>query len=218
MLTSLLSVRCDQAILSDFFVLRQKRQALANQHNWIKAELHLDFSKNRQICEDLIIEAIAREQPMHEVEARVFFVRWSILERSAGSSSPDQPETLLSAAKQHVVLAQTTCERHPGETRGMLKDVLDVEKMLKDKPFYTSVENEEKRQVYAAMAREFTGTGHWYTCQNGHPFTVGECGMPMETSVCPQCGAPIGGQNHQSTTGVTHARDFEERFGAMTVG
>ena len=47
-LTSLLHIRCDLAILSDFFVLRQKRQELANQHNWIKLELHPDFSKSRQ--------------------------------------------------------------------------------------------------------------------------------------------------------------------------
>lgn len=54
--------------------------------------------------------------------------------------------------------------------------------MLKDTPFYISVDNEEKRQAYAAMAREFTDTGHWYTCLNGHPSTVGKCGIPMQTS------------------------------------
>jgi len=75
MLTSLLSIRCNLAILSDFFVLRQKRQEPANQHNWIKAELHLDFAKNRQTCESLVTETIVRDQPMHEVEARIFFVR-----------------------------------------------------------------------------------------------------------------------------------------------
>ena len=46
-LTSLLSIHYNLAILSDFFVLRQNRQKLANQHNCIKAELHLDFSKKR---------------------------------------------------------------------------------------------------------------------------------------------------------------------------
>lgn len=214
----MLSIRCNLAVLSDFFVLRQKRQELTNQHDWIKAELHLDFAKNRQACESLITEAIVRDQPMHEVEARIFFVRWSILERSGKSSSLERSETLLSEAKQHVALAQRTCKRYPGQTQGMLRDVSDVDMMLKDTPFYTLVDNEEKRQVYAAMAREFTGTGHGYTCLNGHPFTVGECGMPMQTSVCPQCGAPIGGQSHQPAAGVTHARDFEERFGAMALG
>ena len=215
MLASLLSIRCDQAVLSDFFVLRQKRRALKEQHSWIRAELHLDFSKNRQMCEDLITEAITRDQPMQEVEARVFFIRWSIFERSVASSSLTKSEALLAGAKQQVDFAQKTCRRCPGQTQGMPREVSDVDRMLRDMVFYSPIDNEEKRQVYAAMAREFTGTGHWYTCANGHPFTVGECGMPMQTSVCPQCGAPVGGQSHQPAAGVTHARDFEEQFGAL---
>jgi len=63
--------------------------------------------------------------------------------------------------------------------------------MLRDSTFYMPVSNEEKAAVYAAMAHDFRGTGHWYYCENGHPFTIGECGMPMETSQCPQCGSPL---------------------------
>ena len=109
MLASLLSIRCNLAVLFDFFVLRQKRRALAEQHSWIRAELHLDFSKNRQICKDLIAEAIARDQTILEVKARIFFIRWSILERSAASSSLIKSEALLAEAKQQVGLAQMTC-------------------------------------------------------------------------------------------------------------
>ena len=87
-------------------------------------------------------------------------MRWSILKRSGESSSLERSETLLSEATQHVALAQRTCKRYLGQNQGMLRDVSDVKMMLKDTPFYTSVDNEEKRQVYAAMAREFTGTGH----------------------------------------------------------
>ena len=36
----------------------------------------------------------------------------------------------------------------------------------------------------------------WYKCPNGHLYTVGECGRPMEQSICPECGKKIGGQNH----------------------
>ena len=146
-------------------------------------KFHLNFSKIRQACKSLIREAIVQDQPMHKVEARIFFIRWSILERSGKSSSLERSKTLLSEAKQHVALAQRTCERYPGQTQGMLRDISDVDIMLKDTPFYISVDNKEKRQVYAAIAREFTSTGHWYTCLNSHPFTVGECGMPMQTSV-----------------------------------
>lgn len=46
--------------------------------------------------------------------------------------------------------------------------------------------------------------GHWYVCSNGHPYTVDECGAPMELSRCPNCGVQIGGQNHALTQGNSH--------------
>ena len=39
----------------------------------------------------------------------------------------------------------------------------------------------------------------------------------METSRCPQCGAPVGGQSHQAVDGVTRAADLEEEFGQMNL-
>ena len=36
----------------------------------------------------------------------------------------------------------------------------------------------------------------WYKCPKGHLYTVGECGRPMEESVCPECHKKIGGQDH----------------------
>ena len=36
----------------------------------------------------------------------------------------------------------------------------------------------------------------WYKCPNGHLYTVGECGRPMEQSRCPECGQKIGGHDH----------------------
>ncbi|KAJ4410034.1 hypothetical protein N0V85_004010 [Neurospora sp. IMI 360204] len=40
-------------------------------------------------------------------------------------------------------------------------------------------------------------------------FAIGECGMPMELARCPECNAPIGGQNHMAVGGVTRAENFE---------
>ena len=37
----------------------------------------------------------------------------------------------------------------------------------------------------------FGGT-MWYTCERGHPYSVGDCGQNVMTSTCP-CGAKIGG-------------------------
>lgn len=39
--------------------------------------------------------------------------------------------------------------------------------------------------------------------------------MAMEEARCPECGAGVGGRDHQAVDGVTHARDIEERFGDL---
>ena len=36
----------------------------------------------------------------------------------------------------------------------------------------------------------------WYKCPNGHPYIIGECGLPMEESICPECKEKIGGRDH----------------------
>ena len=41
----------------------------------------------------------------------------------------------------------------------------------------------------------------WYKCPNNHLYTVGECGRPMEESICPQCNIKIGGRNHIPASG-----------------
>ncbi|NXQ68472.1 RN213 ligase, partial [Quiscalus mexicanus] len=48
---------------------------------------------------------------------------------------------------------------------------------------------------------EATRSLHWYECPNGHPCIVGECGRPMETSLCPECHVLIGGRNHIAVEG-----------------
>ncbi|KAM4843304.1 E3 ubiquitin-protein ligase RNF213 [Thomomys bottae] len=54
-----------------------------------------------------------------------------------------------------------------------------------------------------AQAKNWLGPSslRWYTCPNGHPCSVGECGQPMEQSICPDCRAPIGGINHRPNPG-----------------
>ncbi|XP_072224665.1 E3 ubiquitin-protein ligase rnf213-alpha [Leuresthes tenuis] len=52
-----------------------------------------------------------------------------------------------------------------------------------------------------AVAQQALGHLQWYRCPNGHPCTIGECGQPMETSRCVDCGAVIGGNNHMPVQG-----------------
>ena len=91
-----------------------------------------------------------------------------------------------------------------------MTEIEAVETMLRESTFYSLVSDVERMAVIAAMATEMRGTGHWYYCLNGHPFTIGECGMPMERAVCPECNAPVGGEHHQAVEGMRRADDIEE--------
>ncbi|CAI5747324.1 unnamed protein product [Peronospora destructor] len=73
--------------------------------------------------------------------------------------------------------------------------------------FYQSVSMEEIKAVKLAMQTEFQGSGHWYRCVNGHSYSIGECGMAMEQTCCPECGAPVGGVNHSLVEGTV--RDMQ---------
>ncbi|XP_029997116.1 E3 ubiquitin-protein ligase rnf213-alpha-like isoform X2 [Sphaeramia orbicularis] len=52
-----------------------------------------------------------------------------------------------------------------------------------------------------AVAQQALGPLQWYSCPNGHPVTIGECGQPMQKSRCVDCGAEIGGNNHIAVPG-----------------
>ncbi|KAM9596356.1 E3 ubiquitin-protein ligase RNF213-like isoform 2-T2 [Trichechus inunguis] len=51
----------------------------------------------------------------------------------------------------------------------------------------------------------------WYACPNGHPCSVGECGMPMEQSHCLDCGAPVGGVDHKPHDGFRRIENDTDR-------
>ena len=206
LLATVLLLRCDYAILSDFFTHSiQKTSAETS------LDARLDLAINRKECDTLVKDSHARQQPAQEVEGLLYWVRLAALERGHSATlSEAEMAHLIEHAHAQLRSARAICNNHPGQTRGMLEEVSGAEKMLRGLTFYAPVTNEEKAAVYAAMAQDFHGTGHWYYCVNGHPFTIGECGMPMETSRCPQCGATVGGTNHQAVDGVRQAEDMEE--------
>ncbi|TVY42865.1 E3 ubiquitin-protein ligase rnf213-alpha [Lachnellula subtilissima] len=210
LLTTVLLIRCDYTILSTF--LNDRKGATQAADHGVK----IDLSINRKDCEKLIAESLSRDQPAVTVEGHLYWARFFALERSFADPTSALTQ-LLDEAREHLTLARRICVAHLGQTAGMQEEVNDVEKMLRGSTFYLPVSNDEKAAVYAAMAQGFSGTGHWYYCENNHPFTVGECGMPMQTSRCPQCGSPVGGQNHQSVGGVTRATDLEQQFAGLGI-
>jgi len=146
-------------------------------------------------------------------------------------------EQLKEDAFEHLNSAKSLCERYPDQCKGRAVEIDAAEKMLRGH-FYSEVTSEERRAVLKAMAGELSGSGHWvsrhpfcsktlsttilltcyqYTCANGHPFTIGGGGMPIEQARCPQCNAPIGGRNHVAVEGVRQAEELERELAGLTI-
>ncbi|KAL8634381.1 MAG: hypothetical protein Q9228_008025, partial [Teloschistes exilis] len=142
------------------------------------AVINVDLQPYQDNCECLIDESTARSEPANEAEGHLFWARFLAFKRGMSDAIADGSSPLL-IARDHLRCARELCKTYPGQTKGMLDEVEHVEQMLRDSTFYATVTTEEKAAVYAAMASNFRGTGHWYHCERGHPFTVGECGMLM---------------------------------------
>lgn len=145
----------------------------------------------------------------------MYFARFAALELTTVSATArDKLASLRDEALSHLTQARALCEAAPS-TAGLVQEIEQAESSLRDSTFYASVSNHERKQIVAAMASEFQVNGHWYRCVNGHPFTIANCGMAMEESACPECGARVGGGDHQLVEGNTRAMDIEAEFGAM---
>jgi hypothetical protein len=229
--TSLL-IRCDLVILSDVLAVGFSKNLS------VDVATTVDFSKNRADCDTLFRIADEGNHDLQQAEALIMWAHFAALEISCHSSENDEryvrspptwqnedktnthnsdsstTNTLRDEARLRIGQAGIFISEH-SHARTVVYEMNEVEKMLRESTFYSPVTNKEMGKVVNAMAREFRGTGHWYRCRNGHPFTVGECGGPMVESRCPQCDAPIGGRHHQAADGVTRDNEMETRFGDM---
>ncbi|CAK7236767.1 hypothetical protein SBRCBS47491_009749 [Sporothrix bragantina] len=134
----------------------------------------------------------------------------STASKASPEAGPLSRTGLKEIAEQHLQEAQALFRDNLSLQTKIFTELVHLAAALRDIAVYRPVSADEMRAVYNAMASEFSGSGHWYTCANGHPFTVGECGMPMQQARCPECGAPVGGQQHMNAEGVQRADAIEE--------
>lgn len=96
------------------------------------------------------------------------------------------------------------------EVDGYLKWVLDspnpsvsleirkVATLLQKQFASAGLSENEKEEIMAAMSSGPSGDHsgqHWYACDNGHRYYIGNCGMVNQTATCPECGCRIGAQS-----------------------
>ncbi|KJE90624.1 hypothetical protein CAOG_001908 [Capsaspora owczarzaki ATCC 30864] len=122
-----------------------------------------------------------------------------LLSRTRG---PDQVEGLFQTQVPDLQRLLASHQFQPGEVQDA-KALIEKVNLLRDPTTALLHKNnltlKEFKEI--AAATNLSTNGHWYTCPNGHPYVVGECGGPMAMAVCPECQAPIGGSNHISAAG-----------------
>lgn len=199
-----LLIRLDIALLVDLLSLVSQGRP-----SDVIPRFELDLQKTKDDCQTLIHQAVAHQRLLQQVEGHIFLAQLYALERAHCLTS-EKRNMILRNGQVAIQKAQGLCDAHPGQTRGLADEVRSVEKMLRRGTFYTIITNEERIEVLSAMAQEFNGTGHWYYCRNGHPFTIGDCGLARETSRCPECDSPVGGEHSLLADGVRPAVDWDQ--------
>ncbi|KAF2691044.1 hypothetical protein K458DRAFT_355487 [Lentithecium fluviatile CBS 122367] len=168
-----------------------------------------------QKCAQFVADCDAKSLPKLAVEVSLYYARIARLyETSRLTAEKDRAKATMyhNEAKALLARAQELCKREFRDAETLLQAVNESIKLLQ-KEWYEEVTAEELAAIKAAMVSGSdsiaTHSGHWYNCENGHPFAIGECGMPMELARCPECGARIGGQSHTAVEGVTRAENME---------
>ncbi|KAI0189092.1 hypothetical protein EV127DRAFT_366835 [Xylaria flabelliformis] len=197
LLAGSLLLRCDLLILRDFVALCLEAV------NW--TIITLDLTTTLHDCNELIRIAREKKYLYHEAEGHIYFTQFVALaqllyfeKQSPTAEETENMDWLKARCDEHLAEARDLLSRYEGAASYLLKE-LGTTKFMLNNHLYTHVSVEEKRSDWLAMSRELRGTGHFYTCQNGHPFTVGECSMPAEEARCPECGAAVG--HHQIAQG-----------------
>ncbi|CAA9958526.1 AAA 12 multi-domain protein [Pyrenophora teres f. maculata] len=168
-----------------------------------------------QDCIKLIKECLLQSLPKLAVEVSLCYARIAHLFGSSGlAKDKDRARAMgyRNTAKELLERAKQLCKHSFHDREILLEAIISTVKILRS-DFYEAVSKEELEAIKKAMVSGpggiATHSGHWYKCVNGHPFAIGECGMPMQLARCPECGQPVGGQSHTAVAGVSRATEME---------
>ncbi|EZG03317.1 hypothetical protein H106_06803 [Trichophyton rubrum CBS 735.88] len=169
-----------------------------------------------QTCKKFIAECETQNLPKLAVEGTLLFAS---IARSfeahcrSTKTNIDAATKIVETAEELLEKALKTCQRPFHNAEGLRTLVEQSIRSMKTE-WYEEITSDEKEAIKAAMLSGPKGiathSGHWYNCSNGHPFAIGDCGMPMELARCPECGASIGGRDHTAVQGVTRATEMED--------
>ncbi|KAF7881219.1 uncharacterized protein EAF02_007110 [Botrytis sinoallii] len=162
-------------------------------------------------CRDESLPRLAVEGILYFAKiARLFdlYTRSIANHEAGGIKFPSQTEK----AKSLLDEAKGLCREGFQSADSLL---IAVETLIRHlgREWYEEVTKEELDAIRNAMVSGRGGiathSGHWYECKKGHPFAIGECGMPIEEARCPERGSRIGGQRHDFVEGVVRSERME---------
>ncbi|KAJ6185870.1 hypothetical protein N7519_007171 [Penicillium mononematosum] len=222
----LISIKAREFVLHDKFRLLHSNAKIEESILIVQLnQLTIPFLED---CQDLIIQAKGGSLSRIVITATLAFAKISELfgwyhrtrpvhgkdetdmkrRKSTGLESRDNRRN---TAREFLADALHLCEEL-GNCEELREKVQEMNRLYEETR-YEEITPEELASIKIAMVGGrggiATNSGHWYNCINGHPFAIGECGMPTELAKCPECGARIGGQNHQPVEGVSRAEHME---------
>ncbi|OAL74790.1 hypothetical protein A7D00_0384 [Trichophyton violaceum] len=169
-----------------------------------------------QTCKKFIAECETQNLPKLAVEGTLLcasIARSFEAHCRSTKTNIDAATKIVETAEELLEKALKTCQR-PFHNAESLRTLVEQSIRSMKTEWYEEITSDEKEAIKAAMLSGPKGiathSGHWYNCSNGHPFAIGECGMPMELARCPECGASIGGRDHTAVQGVTRATEMED--------
>lgn len=117
----------------------------------------------------------------------------------AETSIQNEDDDLLSSISEQLSQGSKIEEDKLDE---LFKEIRD----LRSKYNLNPLTQQEKASIIRAMG---LSKGHWFKCPQGHIYAIGECGGAMQRSVCPECKADIGGNNHKLVDGNELATEMD---------
>ncbi|KAI0127324.1 hypothetical protein BJ170DRAFT_733002 [Xylariales sp. AK1849] len=186
---TMLLIRCVLAILCDYLYLRQQ----AKQANKLQTTVELDLSDLMRLCEWILEMSRERMYPRLEVEACVLMGRMVVMTREVYSFTEDSPKDDMPKvlAKKYLDRGVDIVFACPSLIY-LVEDIDAVNGQLNRSKYSKDVSAETKRGIWLSYTDQFIMSHDWYTCANGHPFSI-STGKSPPGAFCPECDAPISG-------------------------
>ncbi|KAL8706506.1 MAG: hypothetical protein Q9201_000438 [Fulgogasparrea decipioides] len=154
-------------------------------------------------CATFVHDCESENLPKFGVKASLYYARAARSYQAYSQSfhtNVDDASNVVTTAKELLRKAEELCKQPFENADGLQHAVEEALKLLELAAI--------KDAMISGPRGLATHAGHWYNCANGHPFAIGDCGMPMQLARCPACGAPVGGQSHALVGGVTRAQEM----------